>query len=47
MNQANQASGQQRAFGMKDKLAYMAGDMANDFSFIMSADFLMLFISMC
>lgn len=43
MNQANQASGQQRAFGMKDKLAYMAGDMANDFSFIMSANFLMLF----
>ncbi|OOF69837.1 MFS transporter [Rodentibacter caecimuris] len=30
-------------FGLKDKIAYMAGDLANDFSFIMSAFFLMLF----
>ncbi|HDR1799251.1 TPA: MFS transporter [Pasteurella multocida] len=34
---------QQRPFGMKDKLAYMAGDVANDLSFMMSAFFLMLF----
>lgn len=32
-----------RPFGMKDKLAYMAGDIANDLSFMMSAFFLMLF----
>lgn len=33
----------QRPFGLKDKLAYMAGDIANDLSFMMSAFFLMLF----
>ncbi|KMK52124.1 major facilitator transporter [[Actinobacillus] muris] len=32
-----------RPFGLKDKVAYMAGDIANDFSFIMSSSFLMLF----
>lgn len=32
-----------RPFGLKDKLAYMAGDVANDLSFMMSAFFLMLF----
>lgn len=34
---------QLKAFGMKDKFAYMAGDIANDLSFMMSAFFLMLF----
>lgn len=38
-NQINE----QRPFGLKDKLAYMAGDVANDLSFMMSAFFLMLF----
>lgn len=32
-----------KPFGLKDKLAYMSGDIANDFSFIMAAFFLMLF----
>lgn len=32
-----------KTFCLRDKLAYMAGDMANDFSFMMSAFFLMLF----
>ncbi|QLB19662.1 MFS transporter [Mannheimia granulomatis] len=36
-------SSEQRPFGIKDKLAYMAGDIANDLSFMMSAFFLMLF----
>ncbi len=36
-------SSTQRPFGLKDKLAYMAGDIANDLSFMMSAFFLMLF----
>lgn len=32
-----------REFGLLDKLAYMAGDMANDLFFIFSSSFLMLF----
>ncbi|OOF39627.1 MFS transporter [Rodentibacter mrazii] len=32
-----------RPFGLKDKIAYMTGDIANDMSFMMSAFFLMLF----
>lgn len=34
---------EQRPFGLRDKLAYMCGDIANDLTFIMSAFFLMLF----
>ena len=30
-------------FGMKDKIGYMIGDMANDFSFIFTSSFLMVF----
>ncbi|MCP1661070.1 Na+/melibiose symporter-like transporter [Neisseria perflava] len=32
-----------RPFGMRDKVAYMFGDLANDMTFMMSAFFLMLF----
>ncbi|MFZ2372916.1 MAG: MFS transporter, partial [Trichococcus flocculiformis] len=32
-----------REFGLLDKLAYMAGDIANDLFFIFSSSFLMLF----
>lgn len=36
-------SNKQRVFGLKDKLAYMCGDMANDLTFLMASFFLMLF----
>ena len=32
-----------RPFGMRDKLAYAFGDLGNDFSFILAANFLMIF----
>ncbi|QPB43580.1 MFS transporter [Rodentibacter haemolyticus] len=32
-----------RPFGLKDKVAYLSGDLANDLSFMMTAFFLMLF----
>lgn len=32
-----------RKFGLRDKLAYMAGDMANDFTFMMVSSFLLVF----
>lgn len=35
-----------RPFGLKDKIAYMTGDIANDMSFMMSAFFLCYFIPM-
>lgn len=35
--------GQQRAFGMKDKLGYMFGDFGNDFFFILVSSFLMVY----
>ena len=30
-------------FGMRDKVGYMFGDFANDFTFILSSSFLMKF----
>ena len=32
-------------FGIKDKLGYMLGDVANDFSFIFASTFVMVFYS--
>ncbi len=40
---SNNANKQLRPFGMKDKLCYACGDMANDFTFILMSSFMMKF----
>ena len=32
-----------RPFGLRDKLGYMFGDFGNDFTFILSSSFMMVF----
>lgn len=40
---AYETSSSVRPFGMKDKLGYMFGDFGNDFTFILSSSFMMVF----
>lgn len=37
------AAAEQRPFGLRDKLGYMFGDFGNDFTFILSSSFMMVF----
>ena len=32
-----------RPFGLRDKIGYMCGDLANDFSFIFASSYVMVF----
>ena len=41
--QENMATKETRPFGFRDKLGYLLGDFGNDFFFILTSSFLMVF----